>query len=469
VMRLGTGILCLCCSLVHAGKPLFDMDAIKDASTLKAEVLEDWHPVDGEVKTRQKLITISVGELWPGQDLRAPVRMIVPADCKAEGFHLTGGHQTKQLQKDARPRGIEVELLKGGVGLVYTVVQTLESQGQHELAKAMDERFLKTLNPHYSIQYWGWPATLMRATTAAYAETDYFTPGKVALSGGSKNGASPSVALIHDQRMTAQHGTVSPLWESPLRLCDRTAWDELHAFNEQDGVQRPHAFLGGTYGPIYNRSALSAGRSWEELQQLALDMEDQVFISKNMDALKARGVELLFEPGSHDFVCYDIAWGGAHYPQIPVYYRANSGHGKKKPHPQAEKRVRNRDALFLNHFFGGNEALLESPAVKTLVKGKTLQVTVQFPAGSIAESGRIFWIFDRAPDGSDAYLRKLIPDENSAEMKFDAMKNSWSVEIPLIAGAEHVDFFSNHRKVIRYSSDDLSTYISCPYTRLELK
>ena len=107
-------------------------------------------------------------------------------------------------------------MIKGGAGLVYTVVQTLESQGQRELGKAMQDRFIQTLEPRYSIQYWGWPASLMRAATAAYAETDHFETGKVALSGGSKNGASPSVSIIHDKRMTALHAGVSPPWESPF-------------------------------------------------------------------------------------------------------------------------------------------------------------------------------------------------------------------------------------------------------------
>ena len=57
---------------------LFDMAAIRDASTLDVKVLKDWYPVRGEVMTRQKLITIRVGELVPGKEYRLPVRLIVP-------------------------------------------------------------------------------------------------------------------------------------------------------------------------------------------------------------------------------------------------------------------------------------------------------------------------------------------------------------------------------------------------------
>ncbi|MBT7866240.1 MAG: hypothetical protein HN763_07785, partial [Opitutales bacterium] len=102
---------------------IFDMDEIRDASTLKSEILQDWHIVNGLVSTRQKSITISVGELWPGRDLRIPVRFIVPVNGKAKGFHLTGGHNLKQFESDTAIRGVDIELIKGGIGLVHTIVQ----------------------------------------------------------------------------------------------------------------------------------------------------------------------------------------------------------------------------------------------------------------------------------------------------------------------------------------------------------
>ena len=168
--------------------PLFNMAEMLDANTLKVKVLKDWHVVRGEVVTRQKLITIRVGELVPGKEYRVPVRMIVPADRKAEGFHLTGGHVPLQLQRDAPPMGVERELIKGGVGLVYTVVQVLSKSGQAELGEAAKERFVQTLDPKHSVQYWGWPAALMRAVTAAYAEKDHFKVGKIAVRDGEQIG-----------------------------------------------------------------------------------------------------------------------------------------------------------------------------------------------------------------------------------------------------------------------------------------
>ncbi len=475
MMRMPTTIAVLFCVMTQAGQKqdytgqtLFDMEAIQNAGTLEQEVLQDWHPVAGPVLTRQKLVTIRVGELWPGQDLRVPVRMIVPHDRKAKGFHLTGGHQLKLIQQDARLRGVENDLIKGGVGLVYTIVQDLKQLGQAELGKAMNNRFIDTLNPHYSIQYWGWPAILMRATTAAYAETDHFTKGKIALSGGSKNGASPSVAIIADKRMTALHASVSPIWESPLRLCDQTAWDKLTAFNQRDGQKRPHFFLGGTFGPIYNRAALDAGHSWDDLRQLAAGLADDIFISLNVEKLAARNVDLWFHPGTHDFVAYDLAWGGAHYPHVPLYLKANSGHGQRRPHPAAEKDEQNKAAFLLQHFFPGLQRMLSAPSVATQRNGDTLRVTVRFPSESKAESGRIWWIYDRGPDGSAAYLRDLFPDDQGKDMEYKKEKNTWTTEIDLKPNASHIDFFCNHRKSIRYQSKTYPTYISSPYTRVTL-
>jgi len=443
----------------------FDMATIRDASTLDVEVIQDWRRVRGPVPTRQKLVSIHVGEMWPGQDYRVPVRMVVPVDCKAKGFHLTGGNLPERLRQDTRLAPIDQELIRGGVGLVYTVVQALERLGLGELGAASERRFLKTLNPHDKIQYWAWPATMMRAITAAHAEIDHFEVGKVATSGGSKNGATPSMAILHDERMTAVHASVSPIWDSPLRLGDRKAWDELEAVTGPLG----HAFLGGHYGPIYKRDALAAGHTWEDIRQLCRDISDGVFITRNIEALRARDVDLLFHPGTHDFVAYDLAWGGKHHPTIPVYLRANSGHGKKKGHAAAERDERNKAAFLLGHFFDGVAPLLEPPTVQHELDANTLRVSVSFKADSGEESGRIWWIYDRPPDGSPGYLDKLIGDDDWADMEYDKQCGAWTASIDLDPDATRVDFFSNHRKTIRYRGKTYSTYISCPYTRAELQ
>ncbi|MDA8823962.1 hypothetical protein N9N41_05645 [Opitutales bacterium] len=441
---------------------VFNMEEIRDPDTLQIKVLQDWHKVKGVIETRQKLVTINVGDLWPGQECRIPVRMVVPANRKAKGFHLTGSSSPQRLEKDTRPNPIERELLEGGVGLVITVVQEPGTYGQRKLSMESEQRFAKSLNPRFKIQYWAWPATLMRAITTAYAETDHFEKGKVAASGGSKNGASPSMAIIHDERITAVHATVSPIWDSPLRLNDEDAWEVLRA---QPG--RRGGFTGGHFGPNFNEDVLDAGGTWKDLQNFARDISDDVFISRNLKALRKRGVDMLFHPGTHDFVAFDMAWGGKHHPTIPVYLGANSGHGKRG-HPKTERDQQNKSGFMLKHFFPDETKgdLLAPPQVKSQRKDKTLNVNVSFDPGSGEESGRIWWIFDRAPDGSPNYISEMIPDEQTMEMKRQG--NQWTATINLDPKAKRIDFFSNHRKTLRYKESPYRTYISSPYTRVIL-
>jgi hypothetical protein len=332
------------------------------------------------------------------------------------------------------------------------------------MARAAEKRFAETLNPRYKIQYWAWPATLMRAITTAYAETDHFEKGKVAATGGSKNGASPSMAILHDERMTAVHATVSPIWDSPLRLCDRAAWDELESQPGNRGM-----FSGGHFGPNFSGAALAAGHTWEDLQNFTRNISDDVFISRNLDQLRRRGVEMLFHPGTHDMVAYDMAWGGAHHPHIPIYLGANTGHGKRG-HPKLERDQANKAAFLLRHFFPENVdgSLLSPPVVEHVTENGILKIIVRFPAGSGEESGRIWWLYDRAPDGSPRYLSELIPNANTARMIHDPERGQWKAEIKLNPDASHIDFFSNHRKTVHYTGKAYATYLSCPYTRVEL-
>ena len=122
----------------------------------------------------------------------------------------------------------------------------------------------------------------------------------------------------------------------------------------------------------------------------------------------------------------------------------------------------------LKHFFPDETKgdLLTPPQVKSEVKDKTLEVSVSFAPGSAEESGRIWWIFDRAPDSSPNYISEMIPDNQTMEMKRE--EESWTATIPLSPTAKRIDFFSNHRKTLSYNKNAYKTYISSPYTRVSL-
>ena len=167
-------------------------------------------------------------------------------------------------------------------------------------------------------------------------------------------------------------------------------------------------------------------------------------------------------------VAYDLSWGGSHYPQIPTYLRINSGHGKKNRPDSAERKEQNLTAFLLNHFFGG-ELLLRAPEVSYHKENNTINVTVTFEPNSHEESGRIWWMYDRGPDGSSAYIRELFPEKQWKDMKPGQQPATWTTQVEIESGATHIDFFTNHLKTIHRESNTYPTYISSPYTRINLK
>jgi len=467
-----TLMLAFAATLNAAEKPLFDTAEILDESTLEPKTLQDWHPVGA---TRQKLIEINVAEWWPGQEYRIPVRLIVPLEGKAKGFSITGANPYETLMEDSEPTDFQAKLLAGGVGIVKTHVKAFrEIPGKQGLEQKMGRIFMKDLNPRY-MTVWIWSMTLMRATTAAYAETDYFEIGKVAGSGGSKNGISPAIALINDERFTATCSNQAFAWASPTRRADREEMAKVAEANKAffEAVKNGDIDLAQNRGKIYQRvmvgsersmdkMALKAGRSMDEIQTLADRLWSSVCVTENWDRLMERGVDVLFQPGTHDYVAYDVLWGAQNHPQLPVYYEPNGGH-YQTPHVAAAKDEENRNSFLWNHFFGG-EALLSPPTASHEVIGDTLKIHVSFEDGPQAESGRIWWMYDRAPAGSAPFLHVPIPEDQWADMERDPQTGSWIATIPLQEGASRIDFFSNHGKVI----NGYQQYLSSPYTRVEL-
>jgi hypothetical protein len=454
---------------------IFSTEEILDESTLETKTLQDWHIDTKTGSTRQKLVEINVAQWWPGQDYRIPVRLIVPLEGKAKGFHITGDNTAEFLSKDINPNAFDTKLLANGVGIVKTVVKVINLiPGKQGLQKEMGKLFQEDLNPRYN-PVWIWSMTLMRATTAAYAEVDYFEKGKVAGSGGSKNGISPAVALINDERFTATCSSVAFAWASPTRKSDPGVLQKVEAANnsffeavkagefkiETQRAKYYRSHIKGA-GPSMEMMAKQAGISKDESRDRMDRFMTSVCVTENWDRLKKRGVDMLFQPGTHDWVAYDILWGAQNHPQLPVYHAANGGHGQQT-HPSAESDSENLQAFLWNHFFGG-EPLLSPPTSSHEVIGDKLKIQVRFKDGPQAESGRIWWMYDRAPAGSAPFLHESIPEDQWMDMKRDPKTGSWTATIPLQEGASRVDFFTNHGKGV----NGYQQYLSSPYTRVEL-
>jgi len=455
-------------------EPMFNVEEILEESTLGIKILQDWHVDTITGTTRQKLIEINVAEWWPGQDYRIPVRMIVPLKGKAKGFQITGTHTVEILMNDSGLSDFQAKLLSNGVGIVKTVVkEPAQIPGKQELKKEMGKRFIKDLNPRYTTA-WIWSMTLMRATTAAYTEVGHFAKGKVAGSGGSKNGISPAIALINDERFTATLSSVAFAYSSPTRRNDKeeiarakvankaffeaAVADDIALGKQRANWYRAH-MVGGKRGLA--ASLQKAGKPQDELQQLADGFWSSLCVTENWEQLIERDVDVLFQPGTHDWVAYDVLWGAQNHPQLPVYYLPNGGH-EQKPHGAAFKDNQNAGAFLWHHFFGG-EPLLAPPSSSHEVDKDKLTVSVRFDEGPQPINGRIWWIYDRAPAGSAPFLHIQIPEDQWMDMESDKETGTWTATIPLRDGYSRIDFFSNHGLEV----NGYKQYLSSPYTRVE--
>ena len=449
-------------------EPIFNTEEILDESTLDIKILQDWHVDDATGSTRQKLIEINVAELWPGQDYRIPVRMIVPLKGKAKGFSITGANSYEGLMKDSQPTDFQAELLANGVGIVKTHVHRIAKiPGKQGLLQKIEHMFMEGRNPRHT-QVWIWSMTLMRATTAVYAETDHFEKGKVAGSGSSKNGISPAVALINDKRFTATCSDHAFAYYSPIRRADREEMAKANAANKAffEAVKAGDVDIERQRATLFQRVMVGKADGSQDISQdtrrrYADRFWPSVAVTENWDRLMERGVDILFTPGTHDYVAYDILWGAQNHPQLPIYYEPNGGHSQT-PHVAAAKDEQNRDAFLWHHFFGG-DPLLKPPTSSHKVDKDKLSVSVSFNEGPQPISGRIWWMYDRAPEGSAPFLHVQIPEDQWMEMEFDAKTGAWTAAIPLEDGFERIDFFSNHGLEV----NGYKQYLSSPYTRVE--
>ena len=84
------------------------------------------------------------------------------------------------------------------------------------------------------------------------------------------------------------------------------------------------------------------------------------------------------------------------------------------------------EAFLWNHFLGG-EPLLKPPTSNYKVDKDKLRVSVRFNEGPQPKSGRIWWIYDRAPAGSAPFLHVRIPEDQWMDMERDAKTGAWAV------------------------------------------
>lgn len=450
----------------------FHMPTMTDTSTLDVVVVEDWHVDTISGTTRQKLINIHVDNWWEGVEIRVPVRLMIPLQGTVEGFVITGSALEGNGEGDKQVTAERQVALDGGVGVVMTKIKSLRSYPELTTLPteaALRDRFIQEdLDWRYTELYF-WGAIMMRAITAAF-DDDLFLPGPVIAYGGSKNGITPLISSIHDERIVAVRSNVAFTTRTPIRANDAIAVAEMEAADSDfdaavaEGLpqgDQPWAYYDKGYRSNAGllELARSAGRSEEEVQESLDRVADDFYVSENWEQLAARGVSYFSLPGSHDWVAYDVPGTSAILPELRSYIVPNGGHSRPG-HPEAPDDT--VDAAFFAEQLFGADGGLEIPDIATVVVGDTLLVTVTFPDGGVPEDSRIFWMYEREPDGSSWYLYELFPEDNWMTMAGDG--STVTASIPLEAGRTSIDLITTHTVTV----DGNIIPISAPYTRVAL-
>ena len=113
------------------------------------------------------------------------------------------------------PTAAEQLALDGGVGVVRTFIKPIAQYPGLPSEAQLGAQLIAERDVRYS-EAWMWGAIMMRSITAAFAD-DQIGPGPVLAWGGSKNGAAPLMASIHDQRITGVQPDVAGVVYAPIR------------------------------------------------------------------------------------------------------------------------------------------------------------------------------------------------------------------------------------------------------------
>jgi hypothetical protein len=445
----------------------FHMPTMTDTSTLDVVVVEDWHVDTVNGTTRQKLIDIHVDDWWEGVEIRVPVRLIAPLVGTVDGFIISGASEPDM--GDTRLSDPKQAVIDGGVGVVVPKITALGNYPELPSVATLRNRFLEEDLDWLYTEFYLWSAIMMRSITAAF-DDDVFGPGPVIAHGGSKNGIAPLISSIHDERITAVRSTVAFTARTPIRANDLIATAEVAAADSDfDAAVAAGLPQGDQPWGYYNKGyrstaafldlAQAAGFSEAEIQDSFDRVADDLYVSENWDELAARGVDYFSLPGSHDWVAYDTPGTSTILPGLPTYIVPNGGHDRSG-HPEAPDN--NVDAAFFAEQLFGADGGLETPDIATTVNGATLTVTVTFPDGGVPEDSRIFWMYEREPDGSSWYLYDLFPEDNWTTMT--GTGSTWAAAIPLEPGRTSIDLVTTHTVTVGGNIIP----ISAPYTRVAL-
>ena len=456
----------------------YDMASVRDAATLETRVIEDWKPMAKDPALRSKLLEITVCEWWPGQKVRLPVAMLAPADKVCTNVLI---ENMALAPKVPMPTGAKLRLLKEhGVGLIFIgMVPITDMEPVEKLHLMMEEHFVQTKDARYT-PAWIWGLSDMRALTTAIAEKDVFQPKKVLTTGGSKRGVAAAASCIADDRITAMMPVVAPIIDSPGGpYVEGTLDPAITKMNEEFVANMPSEI--GRKAMLVRQKARSDERltlesvkagGWSDADiKDASQLAWEVCRTTNyLDALKKRGVEILYCQGSNDNVSPGLLKlsEDKRYSALPVYIMPGGQHGGAKeagftkPVASQPDVDENLYTFAMRHFFGVHKKIPRPyPLVKWDKETHRFEITVLLADGTEPQSNEVFWSVNRHPDYSmqmefDEW--KSAPLQTSPPSKKNHQR-TYKGEVTIEGDLKTVDFITVHKHTEDGTTFTISSHV----------
>lgn len=458
---------------------LFDLEAIRDASTLEVEVLSDWQLAKQDASIRQKLIEITVCEWWPGQKARIPVTLNVPANgppCRNVLLMNMGLNP-----KAATPNGVARTLLKEhGVGVVLVgmgTIETMKPSGQLHLG--MRQQLLDTKDVRYSAG-WIWGMSQMRGLTAAIAESAYFQPEKVLATGGSKRGIGSAIAGIHDDRFTAILPVVAPPLGNPggvfvqgtepesLKAADQRFYNDLDAGKRGLDPSIKTVLLDRAKRWANTRITLEQARKagWSEtdIAEIENRVRDFSHIVNYLPEVAQRRLEFFYNVGTNDSVTPGLLELGTRVPRFPLYIVPGGQHGGPSTagftrRVTIQPEVTQNLMSFARFHFFRERSFIQAPTVETHwnESNQVLIVTAEFKSKVQPQKNNLWWCVDK----SEPYTLASQYDTWESVPLRSLGGGKYAGRIEFAAKPQRLDVVTVHTQV----ENELPLTISSPYIR----
>lgn len=462
----------------------FDLAAIRDSSTLETRIVQDWQIVAKDPAIRQKLVEITICEWWSGQKVRLPVTFNVPAaggPCR----NVIIGNMGLAL-RPALPTGAMMKLLKEqGVGVVLVGMGTIDAMAPAgKLHLGMKENLLKTKDARFT-PAWIWGMSDMRALTAAVAEKEYFQPGKVLSTGGSKRGVGAATAGIHDSRFTAIMPVVAPPLGSPggayvIGTDPKAITTANTQFLAELAAGKHPALPDTARAALVDRDERRSGErisaddahaaGWSAAEVTAMNERawEVCWTTKYLPALKQRGLEIFYNVGTNDSVSPGLVDLGKKFPDFPLYIVPGGQHGGPKGAGFSRQvptlpEVEDNLFAFAQHHFFGARAMITPPKLQTTwdAKTRTLKVTVTFADGTEPQTNELSWSVNRHPP----YTLAFEYDRWQTATLTRTGPTTFTGTITVDASAHAVELLSTHK----HTTKNLPLSVSSPLVRVATK